>query len=157
MLRPYGQSALDFFKLWSDKSYYFYKPANCFLAYRVGNNFALALADPVGPEDRVEETVRGFSEFLWIERLRSFLPGAAKIYLATYPAPNMPHGYVEARSHSFDSGGGSRPPASVRNALTNLSNCSSNLLLSVSHPVKSAASRALTSVAMPLCHCPLKR
>jgi phosphatidylglycerol lysyltransferase len=61
--RQYGQSALDVFKLWPDKSYYFNEPANCFIAYRVGNNYALALADPVGPDHRVEETVRGFCEF----------------------------------------------------------------------------------------------
>ena len=63
ILRQYGQSALDFFKLWQDKSYYFNEPANCFIAYRVWNNYALALADPVGPEHRLEETVRAFSEF----------------------------------------------------------------------------------------------
>jgi phosphatidylglycerol lysyltransferase len=63
ILRQYGQSGLDVFKLWPDKSYYFNDPANCFVAYRVGNNFALALADAVGPEDRLEETVRDFSEF----------------------------------------------------------------------------------------------
>ena len=84
ILRHYGQSALDFFKLWSDKSYYFNEPANCFVAYRVGNNFALALADPVGPADRVEETVRGFTEFCrsndWGVGFYQALPK----YLATY-------------------------------------------------------------------------
>lgn len=63
VLRQYGQSALDAFKLWPDKSYYFNEPANCFIAYRVGNNYAVALGDPVGPEHRLEDTVRGFLEF----------------------------------------------------------------------------------------------
>jgi phosphatidylglycerol lysyltransferase len=84
IMRQYGRSALDFFKLWSDKSYYFNEPADCFVAYRVGKNFALALADPVGPEDRVEETVRGFSEFCrsndWGVAFYQALPK----YLATY-------------------------------------------------------------------------
>ena len=53
--------------------------ANCFIAYRVGNNFALALADPVGPEDRLEETVRGFSEFCRSNDWGvAFLPNAAQ-------------------------------------------------------------------------------
>jgi phosphatidylglycerol lysyltransferase len=61
--RQYGQSALDVFKLWPDKSFYFNETTNCFIAYAVGNNYALALADPVGPEDCMAETVRGFSNF----------------------------------------------------------------------------------------------
>ena len=84
ILRQYGQSALDFFKLWSDKSYYFNGPANCFVAYRVGNNFALALADPVGPEDRVGETVRGFSEFCRSNDWGVAFYQALPIHLATY-------------------------------------------------------------------------
>ena len=63
ILRKYGRSSLDFFKLWSDKSYYFNDEGNCFIAYRPGNNYAIALSDPVGPEVEVEETVRGFIEF----------------------------------------------------------------------------------------------
>jgi phosphatidylglycerol lysyltransferase len=59
----YGRSALDFFKLWRDKSYYFNQRKNCFIAYRVAKNYALALSDPVGPEESLEETVSGFLEF----------------------------------------------------------------------------------------------
>ena len=40
----------------------------------------------------------------------------------------------------MDSGGSSLAPESALRAVTNLSNCSSNLALSDSHPVKSAAS-----------------
>jgi phosphatidylglycerol lysyltransferase len=56
----YGRSSLDFFKLWPDKSYYFNETSNCFIAFSVANNLAIALADPAGPEDEVEETVRSF-------------------------------------------------------------------------------------------------
>ena len=84
ILRQYGQSALDFFKLGADKSYYFNEPANCFIAYRVENNYALALADPVGPEHRLEETVRGFSEFCyandWGVAFYQTLPNYLPIY-----------------------------------------------------------------------------
>jgi phosphatidylglycerol lysyltransferase len=63
ILSQYGRSAIDFFKLWSDKSYYFNDKDSCFIAYRVGNNFAVALSDPVGPEGEVEEIALGFMEF----------------------------------------------------------------------------------------------
>jgi len=58
----YGRSALDYFKLWPDKSYFFSPSQTCFLAYRVGGNFAVVLADPVGPEGEIEETIRAFTE-----------------------------------------------------------------------------------------------
>ena len=63
IIHQYGCSSLDFFKLWRDKSYYFNGAQNCFIAYRVANNCALALSDPTGPEEFVEETLRGFMEF----------------------------------------------------------------------------------------------
>ena len=61
----YGRSALDFFKHWPDKSFFFSDSGNCFLAYRVGGNFAVVLGDPVGAEEEIEETVRGFADFCW--------------------------------------------------------------------------------------------
>ena len=63
IVHQYGRSALDFFKSRHDKSYYFNQQQNCFIAYRVANNYALALGDPVGPSEFLEETVRGFLEF----------------------------------------------------------------------------------------------
>src|SRR6266542_3288905 len=60
ILSQYGRSALDFFKLWRDKSYYFNDEGNCFIAYRVGKNYAIALSDPVGSVGEVEETVREY-------------------------------------------------------------------------------------------------
>jgi phosphatidylglycerol lysyltransferase len=56
----YGRSALDYFKLWPDKSYFFSASQRCFLAYRVGGNFAVVLGDPVGPEKEMEEVIRRF-------------------------------------------------------------------------------------------------
>jgi phosphatidylglycerol lysyltransferase len=58
----YGRSSLDFFKLWPDKSYFFSPSHRCFLAYRVGGNFAVVLADPVGPEEEIEPTIGDFVE-----------------------------------------------------------------------------------------------
>lgn len=84
ILSHYGRSALDFFKLWTDKSYYFNEKDNCFVAYRVGNNYAVALSDPVGPEQEVEETVRGFLELChandWGVAFHQVLPNFLAIY-----------------------------------------------------------------------------
>ncbi len=63
IVAAYGRSSLDYFKLWPDKSYFFSPSGNCFLAYRVGRNFAVVLADPVGPAEEIEETIRQFMEF----------------------------------------------------------------------------------------------
>ena len=48
----------------------------------------------------------------------------------------------------FGSGAGSRLPSSVLSAFTTRSNCSSNFVLSDSHPVKSAASFKLAEVVV---------
>lgn len=56
----YGRSARDFFKLWPDKSLFFSALRRTFLAYGVWGNFAVALGDPVGPEEEIEATVAEF-------------------------------------------------------------------------------------------------
>jgi len=58
----HGKSALDFFKLWPDKSYFFSSSGRSFLAYRVANHFALVLGDPVGPDEEIAATVREFAK-----------------------------------------------------------------------------------------------
>ncbi|MGB8658606.1 MAG: phosphatidylglycerol lysyltransferase domain-containing protein [Candidatus Zixiibacteriota bacterium] len=63
IVEKHGRSALDFFKYWPDKSYFVSSSQNSFIAYRVGNSFALALADPVGPEEEMEDIIGGFVQF----------------------------------------------------------------------------------------------
>src|SRR5262245_38711391 len=67
------------------------------------------------------------------------------------------HDYANSPSHNFDSGGSSRAPSSARRALTISSKFSSNLALSFSHPLKSAASLDRTWRFFPLFHSPLNR
>jgi phosphatidylglycerol lysyltransferase len=59
----HGRSSLDFFKFWPDKSFFFSPTRASFIAYGVGNNFAIALADPVGPEEELETIIGGFKTF----------------------------------------------------------------------------------------------
>jgi phosphatidylglycerol lysyltransferase len=80
----YGRSPLDYFKVWPDKSYFFTPEHNCFVAYSVGRNVALALGDPVGPDERIESIVHGFIEFCsdngWSVGFHQTMPDFLPIY-----------------------------------------------------------------------------
>jgi len=60
ILEAHGRSALDPFKLSSDKAYFFSPSGRSFLAYRMAGSFAVVLADPVGPEEEVSGIIRSF-------------------------------------------------------------------------------------------------
>jgi phosphatidylglycerol lysyltransferase len=60
IIEKYGHNAMDYFKYWPDKSLFFSKPGNSVIAYRVGNNIAVVLGDPVGPKNEVEQLMRDF-------------------------------------------------------------------------------------------------
>ena len=82
--QQHGRSSLDYFKLLPDKSFFFHPSHQCFLSYRVGRNFALVLADPMGPEEQIEETVRLFRKFCgdmdWGHGFYQTLPDFLPIY-----------------------------------------------------------------------------
>ena len=84
IVETHGRSAIDFFKFWPDKSFYFSSSSESFIAYRVGGNFAIALGDPVGPEQEIEEIVRRFDEYCgdndWGVGFHQTLPDFLPIY-----------------------------------------------------------------------------
>jgi phosphatidylglycerol lysyltransferase len=84
ILEKYGRHSIDYFKLWHDKSYFFSPTNNSFLAYRVGANFAVVLADPVGPEEEIEDIIRRFmimcEENDWGIAFHQTLPDFLPIY-----------------------------------------------------------------------------
>ncbi len=59
ILEQHSQHALDYFKIWTDKSYFFSASGKSFLAYSVSGNFAVVLGDPVGPPEEINEIVCG--------------------------------------------------------------------------------------------------
>lgn len=63
VLEKYGDSSLDYFKLWHDKSYFFNSDNDSFVAYRTEKNVAIVLADPVGPSEKIESLTKAFIEF----------------------------------------------------------------------------------------------
>jgi phosphatidylglycerol lysyltransferase len=63
IVKNYGRSAMDYFKFWPDKSFYFLENQKGFIAYGVAKSYALALADPVGPDDEIEPLIMGFRDY----------------------------------------------------------------------------------------------
>lgn len=80
----YGRSSLDFFKYWPDKTFFFSKSRRCYIAFRVGGGAAVALGDPVGPEEEIESIIRGFDEYCtnndWRVAFHQTLPDFLPIY-----------------------------------------------------------------------------
>jgi phosphatidylglycerol lysyltransferase len=63
IVRTYGRTSQDFYKFWPDKSFFFGSSGRSFVAYSVGLNSAIALADPVGPSDDVAQTIHEFVSY----------------------------------------------------------------------------------------------
>jgi phosphatidylglycerol lysyltransferase len=84
IVKAHGRSSLDYFKLWPDKSYYFSPSRNSLIAYCFGNNAALALADPVGPEAEIEHLILAFTTFCkendWAVGFYQTLPDFIPLY-----------------------------------------------------------------------------
>lgn len=84
LIREYGQSSLDYFKTWPDKSFFFSSTGRCFLAYRVSGNFAIVLGDPVGRANEIEPVIADFSQFCrengWGWAFYQTLPDFLSIY-----------------------------------------------------------------------------
>ena len=80
----YGRSALDFFKYWHDKTFFFSESQQCFIAFRVGGGYAVALGDPVGPESEIEPVIQKFVEYCanndWRVAFHQTLPDFLPIY-----------------------------------------------------------------------------
>jgi phosphatidylglycerol lysyltransferase len=84
IVEHHGRSSMEYFKLWPDKSYFFSPSGKSFLAYKVGRNFALVLADPVGPEDEIRGIAAEFAEYCrehdWRLAFHQTLPDFLPVY-----------------------------------------------------------------------------
>ena len=63
ILKKYGHSTFDYFKVWQDKSYFFSPSHESFISYRTVGGVAFCLADPVGPDKDMEPTIHAFLDF----------------------------------------------------------------------------------------------
>jgi phosphatidylglycerol lysyltransferase len=84
LVNRYGRSALDYFKTWPDKSFFFSPSRQAFLAYGVSGNFALVLGDPVGKPDEIEGLIRSFAALChengWTLGFHGVLPELLPVY-----------------------------------------------------------------------------
>src|SRR4029079_239458 len=60
VLAEHGRTTQDFFKIWPDKSFFFSESGRSFVAFAVGNNFAVVLGDPSGPTEEFSGLIRKF-------------------------------------------------------------------------------------------------
>jgi len=63
IIEEWGRSPYDFFKTWSDKSFFFSDSDRSFISYRNVRGTAVCLGDPVGPQDEMKEIVKSFLRF----------------------------------------------------------------------------------------------
>lgn len=63
LLRQYGGTALDEFKLWPDKAYFFNRTRTACIAYHVAWDNAVSLGDPVGDPAALPAVVAEFARF----------------------------------------------------------------------------------------------
>jgi phosphatidylglycerol lysyltransferase len=64
LLEKYGKSTMDYYKVWSDKTYFFGPRRQSFISYRAVGGVAFCLADPVGPDEtEKEKTIQAFLKF----------------------------------------------------------------------------------------------
>jgi phosphatidylglycerol lysyltransferase len=114
IIEQHGRSALDYFKLWPDKSYFFSEDERCVIAYKVAWNVALSLGDPVGPEDQIESTARHFISWCadngWMVAFHQALPDFIPMYrrlglqvlkLGEEAVINLEHFCTETARHKF--------------------------------------------------------
>jgi phosphatidylglycerol lysyltransferase len=84
IVEQYARSPLDVFKLWPDKSYFFSSSGRSVIAYRVANDIAIALGDPVGLEAEIEPTVCQFLQMCrengWGVAFYQTLPDFVPVY-----------------------------------------------------------------------------
>ena len=84
MLEQYGRTALDYFKIWPDKSYFFNSTNDSFIAYSVRVNVAITLGDPIGPAESLPGSIREFKQFCeengWAVAWHQTLPDLLPLY-----------------------------------------------------------------------------
>lgn len=63
LIEKFGRSSMDFYKLFPDKYFYFSSAPEGFIAYRVANGVAVALADPVGAPESIRQIITAFKNY----------------------------------------------------------------------------------------------
>ncbi len=78
LVRSYGSDTLSFFKLRSDKHYFFDHDRRAFVGYRIENGVLLLSGDPVGPDDALPELLCELRAFTEVRGLKLGAVGASE-------------------------------------------------------------------------------
>jgi phosphatidylglycerol lysyltransferase len=72
LVKEYGNSGMDYFKTYYDKSIYTVPGLNAFISYRVSGNFAVVLENPVADNlDAMRECIVSFDKFCYDSGMKS--------------------------------------------------------------------------------------
>ncbi|MEZ5072357.1 MAG: phosphatidylglycerol lysyltransferase domain-containing protein [Bacteroidales bacterium] len=72
LVEKHGQSSLDYFKTYADKTFWFSETIEGFVAFKTSRNYAIALENPVCPDlEALEKIVPEFDEYCRENGLRS--------------------------------------------------------------------------------------
>jgi len=70
ILRQYGKSPVDYFKVYKDKLIFISSVFDAFISYKISGNFAIVLEEPVGPEEDKLNVLREFESHCYRMGLR---------------------------------------------------------------------------------------
>lgn len=86
IVQQHGRSSLAWFTLLKDKTYFFNASGSTFIAYRLTSNVALALGDPIGPDEDIADTIAAFQKLCedndWYPAFYQTLPDYLPLYEA---------------------------------------------------------------------------
>lgn len=124
IVRQFGKSALDYFKLYSDKQFFLPPEQNSLISYKVSGNFAVVLEDPVAPDrEEIKRSINSFRKFCYDNGLKEIYYRVPKENLDIYHEASKKslflgqEGVVDLSVFTLE--GGERK--SIRNALNKIS------------------------------------
>jgi phosphatidylglycerol lysyltransferase len=123
LTKQFGNSALDFFKTYSDKLIFAPPEVNAFIAYRVSRNFAVVLENPVTENiEEMKRCIQSFSNYSYENGLKEIYYRVPKESLPVYYEFSKKslflgqEGVVDLNSFSLEGG----EKKSIRNALNKI-------------------------------------
>ncbi len=120
MVKDFGRSAMDYFKLYPDKQFFIPENLNAFIAYRIAGSFAVVLEDPVAEdENQMLQCIRLFDIYCYENGLKCMYYRIPEESLTVYLKAGKKNlflgqeGVVDLTTFTLE--GGSRKP--LRNAV----------------------------------------
>ncbi len=123
LVRQFGKSSLDYFKLYFDKQIFLPSGFNSFIAYKVWGNFAVVLEDPVAPDmGEMKKIILEFRKFCYENGLKEIYYRVPKESLKIYHEVSKrslfigQEGIVDLSKFTLEGG----EKKSIRNALNKI-------------------------------------